>query len=59
MGKKKASLWYVLQYDVTNGALFGKSYDTGSKEISLAHEQIYDAPSVLPGRQMNSHTAHT
>jgi hypothetical protein len=59
MGKKKALLWYVLQYDVTNGALFGKSYDTGSKEISLAHEQIYDVPSVLPGRQMNSHTVHT
>lgn len=34
MGKKKASLLYVLQYDVTNGALFGKSYDTASKEIS-------------------------
>ena len=34
MGKKKASLWYVLQYDVTNGASFGKSYDNGSKEIS-------------------------
>jgi hypothetical protein len=59
MGNKMALLWYVLQHDVTNGASFGKSYDTGSKEISLAHVQIYDAPSVLPGRQMNYHTVHT
>lgn len=59
MGTKKALLWYVLQYAVTNGALFGKSYDNGSREISLAHEQIYDVLSVLPGRQMNSHTVHT
>jgi hypothetical protein len=59
MGKKKALLWCVLHYDGINGALFEKSCDTGNKETSLAHVQIYDALSVLPGRQMNYHTVHT
>jgi hypothetical protein len=58
MGKKKALLWCVLHCDVINGVLFGKSCDTGNKETSLAHEQICDALSILPGMQMNSHTVH-
>jgi hypothetical protein len=58
-GKKKALLWCVLQCDVTSGVLFGKSCNTGGKEIASAHEQIYDALSVLPSRQMNSHKDHT
>jgi hypothetical protein len=58
MGKKKALLWCVLHYDVINGALFGKSCNNGNKETSLAHVQIYDALSILPGKQTSSHTVH-
>jgi hypothetical protein len=34
MDKKTALLWCVLQYDVINGVLFGKSCNTGSKETA-------------------------